>query len=77
MVFLRLPRKSHRLSFNFKNLKNVPKGTIIKFGNVEFNDGNGYNQSTGKFTAPVDGNLFVFYGPTTYKKVPPFISVDL
>lgn len=37
------------------NLNNVPKGTIIKFGNVEFNDGNGYNQSTGKFIAPVDG----------------------
>uniref|UniRef100_A0A8W8MAV7 C1q domain-containing protein n=1 Tax=Magallana gigas TaxID=29159 RepID=A0A8W8MAV7_MAGGI len=37
------------------NLNNVPKGTIIKFGKVEFNDGNGYYPSTGKFTAPVDG----------------------
>lgn len=33
----------------------MPKDTIIKFGNVEVNDGNGYNPTTGKFTAPEDG----------------------
>lgn len=33
----------------------MPVDTIIKFGNVEFNDGNGYDPTTGKFTAPVDG----------------------
>lgn len=38
-----------------KRLKNVPKDTIIKFENVEVNEGNGYNPTTGKFTAPVDG----------------------
>ncbi|XP_052683655.1 complement C1q tumor necrosis factor-related protein 3-like [Crassostrea angulata] len=38
-----------------KRLKNVPKDTIIKFENVEINQGNGYNPATGKFTAPVDG----------------------
>lgn len=33
----------------------MPKDTIIKFENVEINQGNGYNPATGKFTAPVDG----------------------
>uniref|UniRef100_A0A8W8LZ48 C1q domain-containing protein n=1 Tax=Magallana gigas TaxID=29159 RepID=A0A8W8LZ48_MAGGI len=36
-------------------LKNTPVNTIIKFGNVQVNEGSGYNPATGKFTAPVDG----------------------
>lgn len=37
------------------NFTNVPKDTIIKFPDVDVNDGNGYDPTTGKFTAPVDG----------------------
>lgn len=36
-------------------LTNTPKNTIIKFGDVLVNEGKGYNRTTGKFTAPLDG----------------------
>lgn len=38
----------------------MPKDTIIKYGNVEVNEGNGFNPTTGKFTAPFRWRLFVF-----------------
>lgn len=38
-----------------KRLLNTTPNTIIKFGNVLVNEGNRYNPSTGKFTAPQDG----------------------
>ncbi|XP_078341004.1 collagen alpha-1(X) chain-like isoform X2 [Crassostrea virginica] len=41
-----------------KRLWNVATSTIIKFGRVDLNDGNGYDPNTGKFTAPVDGVYF-------------------
>ena len=41
-----------------KTLTNVPKNHIIKFERVLVNEGNGYDPSTGKFTAPVDGVYF-------------------
>lgn len=34
---------------------NIPRDTIIKFGQVLVNEGSGYNPTTGKFTAPLDG----------------------
>lgn len=37
------------------SLSNTPANTIIKFGNVLVNEGSGYNPTTGKFTAPLDG----------------------
>lgn len=36
-------------------LTNTPPDTIIKFGQVLVNEGSGYNPTTGKFTAPLDG----------------------
>lgn len=36
-------------------LTNVSPNTIIKFGKVLVNEESGYNPSTGKFTAPLDG----------------------
>ncbi|XP_078340773.1 heavy metal-binding protein HIP-like isoform X2 [Crassostrea virginica] len=38
-----------------KTLRNVPQSTIIKFEKVLINQGRGYDPTTGKFTAPVDG----------------------
>lgn len=36
-------------------LTNVSPNTIIKFRKVLVNEGSGYNPTTGKFTAPLDG----------------------
>ncbi|XP_062617245.1 heavy metal-binding protein HIP-like [Saccostrea cucullata] len=38
-----------------KRLNNIPVNTILKFANVLANEGEGYNPTTGKFTAPEDG----------------------
>lgn len=43
----------------FINFNNVFKDIIIKFGKVEFNDGNGYNFFIGKFIIYVDG-IYLF-----------------
>lgn len=37
------------------NLNNLSLNTTIKFENVQFNKGNGYDPATGMFTAPEDG----------------------
>ncbi|XP_078341809.1 uncharacterized protein LOC111110026 [Crassostrea virginica] len=42
-------------AFLSTRLSKLPSGTIIKFGRVLVNEGNGYDPNTGKFTAPVDG----------------------
>lgn len=45
----------------------MPKDTIIKYGNVEVNEGNGFNPTTGKFTAPLDGVFSFFWTFQTEK----------
>lgn len=50
------------------SLTNAPVNTIIKFGNVQTNEGAGYNPSTGKFTAPTDGVYSFFWTYCTGKR---------
>lgn len=50
-----------------KNLYNVSRNTIIKFKNVQLNEGGGYSPTTGKFTAPEDGIYSFLWTYCTYK----------
>nr|KAG5703151.1 hypothetical protein BaRGS_027316 [Batillaria attramentaria] len=48
-------RPAFHANFNATTQTNVGDHDVLKFDNVVINYGNGYNSSTGKFTAPVTG----------------------